>query len=54
MINASQGIGSIEIGSGLKSQDGVYINDAYGKTAATLRINVRSGIGRIRLMQTDK
>jgi hypothetical protein len=52
MINASQGIGSIEIGSGLKSQDGVYINDAYGKTAVTLRINVRSGIGKIRLMQS--
>jgi len=44
IINASQGIGSIEVGSGLKSQDGAYINDAYGKTAITLRINVRSGI----------
>ncbi len=52
MINASQGIGSIEVGSGLKSLDGVYINDAYGKTAITLRINVRSGIGKIRLMQS--
>ena len=52
IINASQGIGSIEVGSGLKSQDGAYINDAYGKTAITLRINVRSGIGKIRLMQS--
>ncbi len=50
-INVSQGIGSIEIGSGLRSQDGAYINDAYGKTATTLRINIRSGIGKIRLMQ---
>lgn len=51
-INVSQGIGSVEIGSGLKSQGGPYINDAYGKTAATLRINIRSGIGKIRLVQS--
>ncbi len=51
MINASQGIGSIEVGSGLRSLDGAYVNDAYGKTATTLRINVRSGVGTIRLMQ---
>lgn len=51
MINVSQGIGSVEIGSGLKSQDGAYINDAYGKTATTLRVDIRAGIGKIRLMQ---
>lgn len=51
-INVSQGIGSIEIGSGLKSQGGAYVNDAYGKTATTLRINIRAGIGKIRLMQS--
>jgi hypothetical protein len=51
-INVSQAIGSIEIGSGLKHQDGAYVNDAYGKTAATLRINIRAGVGKIRLMQS--
>ena len=52
MINVSQGIGSVEIGSGLKSQNGAYVNDAYGKTATTLRVNIRAGIGKIRLMQS--
>ncbi len=53
MVNISQGIGSTEIGSGLTGLDGAYVNDAYGKTATTLRINVRSGIGKIRLMQSS-
>lgn len=52
MINVSQGIGSTEIGSGLTSRNGAYVNDAYGKTATTLRVNIRAGIGKIRLMQS--
>lgn len=51
-INVSHGVGSIEVGSGLRGRDGAYINDAYGKTATTLRIIIRSGIGKIRIMQS--
>ncbi len=49
MVTIRQGIGSIEAGSGLASQDDSYINGAYGKTSATLRITVTSGVGRTRL-----
>jgi N-terminal domain of toast_rack, DUF2154 len=52
MINVSQGLGTVEIGTGLKRQDDAYINDAYGQTATTLRLNVKAGIGDIRLMQS--
>ncbi len=52
MINVSQGLGTVEVGNGLKRQDKSYVNDAYGKTATTLRVNIRAGIGDIRLMQS--
>jgi len=51
MINISQGLGTVEIGTGLKRQGDAYINDAYGQTATTLRVDVKAGIGDIRLMQ---
>ncbi len=50
MVNVRQGIGSIEAGSGLASRDNSYFNDAYGKTAFTLRVTVTSGVGRTRLL----
>lgn len=50
IVNVSQGIGSVEIGSGLTSAGDAYVNDAYGKTGSTIRVNVRSGIGKIKLM----
>ena len=49
-VHASGGIGSLETG-GLKRDGDAYINDAYGKTAATITMNVEGGIGEIRLEQ---
>lgn len=33
MVNVSQGIGTTEVGSGLKDNGGYYVNDAHGKAA---------------------
>lgn len=52
MINVSQGLGTVEISTGIKRQNDSYINDAYGQTATSLRVNIKSGIGDIRLMQS--
>lgn len=52
MINVSQGLGTVELGTGIKRQNDSYVNDAYGETATTLRVNVKAGIGDIRLMQS--
>lgn len=49
VVNVRQGIGSIEASSGLASRDDSYFNEAYGKTASTLRVTVTSGVGRTRL-----
>ena len=49
IVYVSQGIGSVEVGSGLKSTGKAYINDAYGKSGANLSINIESGIGKIKL-----
>ena len=49
-VRASGGIGSID-SDGLKRDGEAYINDAYGKTAATITMNVEGGIGEIRLEQ---
>ena len=49
IVKVSQGIGSTEVGSGLKSNGDYYINDAYGKTGTILRINVKSGVGKTKL-----
>ncbi len=49
IVYVSQGIGSVEVGSGLKSTGKAYTNDAYGKTKASLSINIESGIGKVRL-----
>jgi len=49
-VRASGGIGSIDSG-GLKRDGEAYINDAYGKTAATITMNIEGGIGEIRLEQ---
>jgi len=42
------GLGSIESGS-LHKQGGYYVNDAYGKSAQSLNINVSAGLGSIKL-----
>ncbi|HZV59021.1 MAG TPA: toast rack family protein [Candidatus Eremiobacteraceae bacterium] len=49
-VQASGGIGAIDT-NGLKNKDGQYVNDSYGKTAATIRLTIHGGIGAIRLTQ---
>jgi N-terminal domain of toast_rack, DUF2154 len=49
-VHASGGIGSVET-HGLRRDGDAYVNDAYGKTASTITINIQGGIGDIRLDQ---
>jgi N-terminal domain of toast_rack, DUF2154 len=49
-VHASGGIGSIET-HGLRRDGDAYVNDAYGKTASTITMNIQGGIGEIRLEQ---
>jgi hypothetical protein len=50
IVKVSQGVGSIEVDSSLKTEGNYYTNDAYGKTDTTLRINIQSGAGNTKLM----
>lgn len=43
------GIGDIDAG-GLKKRDGRYVNNAYGESSVTLRLDVRGGVGSIKLV----
>ena len=47
-VHASGGIGSIDA-DGLKRDGDSYINDAFGKTSATITMTIEGGIGEIRL-----
>ena len=47
-VDASKGIGSVKA-SGLHKEGGDYVNEAYGKTGATLSIDIEAGIGEINL-----
>ena len=47
-VDASKGIGSIKA-DGFIKEGGDYVNEAYGKTAVTLSIDITAGIGEIRL-----
>jgi hypothetical protein len=49
-IRADGGIGSIDT-EGLRKEGGYYVNDAYGKSAITIRMNIEGGVGEIRLIQ---
>ena len=44
------GLGSIDT-RGLKEEDGQYVNEAYGKSPATIHLSVNGGIGSIKLQQ---
>ena len=35
--------------SGLQKESGVYVNDAYGSSDVTVRIDIRAGVGLIEL-----
>jgi hypothetical protein len=49
MVSIENGVGSVEAGSDLRNEDNAYVNDAYGRTETNLMINVRSGVGNVRL-----
>src|SRR5262249_24138908 len=44
------GVGSVET-HGVKSEDGQYVNAAYGKSPTTIHLSVNGGIGSIKLRQ---
>jgi len=48
VVEAKKGIGAVTT-EGLKSQDGNYVNDAYGKSPHTIHIFAEAGIGNIDL-----
>jgi hypothetical protein len=48
-VRATGGIGSINA-HGLRSANGYYVNDAYGKSRATIRLEIQGGIGEINLI----
>lgn len=47
-VNATGGIGAISAG-GLRRDGDEYVNEAYGKSPVTLRVDIRGGIGEISL-----
>jgi hypothetical protein len=49
-VHASGGIGAISA-DGLTKQDDDYINSAYGKTPATITVDIQGGVGAISLVQ---
>lgn len=49
-VHASGGIGSIDT-DGLRKEDGEYVNEAYGKSHATIHLTVQGGIGAIHLIE---
>lgn len=50
VVHATGGIGSVDA-HGLRHDGGEYTNEAYGKTAATIRLTVQGGIGQINLIE---
>jgi hypothetical protein len=48
IADASGGIGGIQV-RGLHKSEGHYVNDAYGHANATIRVDVRGGVGAINL-----
>jgi len=50
IVNASGGIGTINA-HGLRNDGDDYMNDAYGKSPATIHLKVEGGVGRINLIE---
>jgi hypothetical protein len=48
VAEASGGIGSVHV-SGMRKDGGQWVNDAYGKSKTTIRLEVRGGIGEINI-----
>jgi hypothetical protein len=51
-VSAQGGIGSVNAHDFKRDGDD-YINDAYGKTPATIRVKVQGGVGQITLLQQE-
>lgn len=49
-VHASGGIGAVNA-HGLRRDGGTYVNDAYGKSPVTIRMNIHGGVGEINLDQ---
>ena len=47
-VQAEKAIGSIR-STGLRMENGAYVNDAFGKSQVTLHFHIQAGIGEIRL-----
>jgi hypothetical protein len=52
-VHATGGIGSIGAG-GLKREGDEYVNEMYGKSPVTLRLDVAGGVGKIELLPTPR
>jgi len=48
VAEARGGIGSIEV-RGMKKDGSRWVNDAYGKSKTTIRLDVKGGIGQINI-----
>ena len=49
-VNASGGIGSVNA-HGMRREGDAYVNEMYGKTHATIQVNVQGGVGEISLVE---
>jgi N-terminal domain of toast_rack, DUF2154/Domain of unknown function (DUF5668) len=49
-VTASGGVGSVNA-HGLEHDGGAYVNASYGKTHATIHVNVQGGVGSISLVE---
>ncbi len=49
-VHASGGIGAVNT-DGMTKDDDDYVNAAYGKTPATITLDIHGGIGAINLVQ---
>lgn len=49
-VDASGGIGSVNA-HGMRREGDAYVNEAYGKTHATVQVNVQGGVGEISLVE---
>lgn len=51
VVNARGGIGEISTrGDGLRKDGSSYVNDHYGKSSVTVRVDIQGGIGKIELI----
>jgi hypothetical protein len=51
-VRAEGGIGSVDT-EGLRKEGNYYVNDAYGKSPITIRMNIEGGVGEIRLIKVQ-